>query len=140
MKKEFGPYDESSAFFLAVDTHEKVPAGVLRMIRNSSVGLKTIVDLDDSIKSPIAPTMIPPADVMRHRGIDDLDRCWDGATAAIPRRYRPRLALTHVAHRPAPQSQGGPKDPRLFRRADHAQHGTVRRTVTPCPLLRHVAR
>jgi hypothetical protein len=96
MKKEYGPYDESSVFFMVVDTHDKVPAGVLRMIRNSSAGLKTIVDLDDSIKSPIAPTVIPVADVMRHHGIDDLDRCWDGATAAIPRRYRRRLGATHV--------------------------------------------
>ena len=26
----------------------------------------------------------------------DLDRCWDAATAAIPRHYRRRLAATHV--------------------------------------------
>jgi hypothetical protein len=96
MKKEYGPYDEASVFFMAVDTHTKVPAGVLRMIRNSPVGLKTIVDLDDVVKSPIAPITIPSDEVMRHHGIDDLNRCWDGATAAIPRRYRRRLAATHV--------------------------------------------
>jgi hypothetical protein len=96
MKKEYGPYDESSVFFLAVDTRAKVPAGVLRMIRNSPAGLKTIVDLDDSIKSPIAPIAIPAGDVMRYHGIDDLDRCWDGATAAIPRRYRLKLTTIHV--------------------------------------------
>jgi hypothetical protein len=96
MKREYGPYDDSSVFFMAVDTHERVPAGVLRMIRNSSVGLKTIVDLDDCIKSPIAPTVIRADDVMRHHGIEDLDHCWDAATAAIPRKYRRRLAATHV--------------------------------------------
>lgn len=96
MKKEYGPYDEASVFFMAVDTFDMVPAGVLRMIRNSAVGLKTIVDLDDVVKSPIAPIAIPEADVMRHHGIDDLNRCWDGATAAIPRKYRRRLAATHV--------------------------------------------
>ncbi|MCW2689088.1 MAG: hypothetical protein JWR37_3978 [Mycobacterium sp.] len=96
MKKEYGPYDESSVFFLAIDTQDKVPAGVLRMIRNSPAGLKTIVDLDDSIKSPIAPVAIPAQDVMRYHGIDDLDRCWDGATAAIPRRYRRKLTGVHV--------------------------------------------
>ena len=96
MKNEFGPYDESSVFFMAVDTHDRVPAGVVRMIRNSPAGLKTIVDLDDGVKSPIAPIAIPVDEVMRHHGIDDLDRCWDGATAAIPRRYRRRLAATHV--------------------------------------------
>ena len=59
MKTEFGPYDESSVFFVVMDTKAKVPAGVLRMIRNSSVGLKTIVDLDDVVKSPICPDRHP---------------------------------------------------------------------------------
>jgi len=96
MQREYGPYDESSLFFLVVDTYDEVPAAALRMIRNSPAGLKTIVDLDDCRKSPIAPTVIPVDEVMRHHGIDDLDRCWDGATAAIPRRYRRRLVATHV--------------------------------------------
>jgi hypothetical protein len=96
MKAEYGPYDESSIFFMVVDTEERVPAGVVRMIRNSPLGLKTIVDLDDVIKSPIAPIAIAVDDVMRHHGIDDLDRCWDGATAAVPRKYRRKLATMHV--------------------------------------------
>jgi hypothetical protein len=96
MKTEYGPYDESSVFFVVMDTKAMVPAGVLRMIRNSSVGLKTIVDLDDIVKSPIAPITIPADDIMRHHRIDDLDRCWDGATAAIPRRYRRKLAGVHL--------------------------------------------
>jgi hypothetical protein len=33
---------------------------------------------------------------MRHHGIDDLDRCWDGATAAVPRRYRRKLSAIHL--------------------------------------------
>ena len=66
MKKEWGPYDEHSLFFMVVDTQEKVPAGVLRMIRNSPLGLKTLVDLDDSIKSPIAPATIP---TVRHHAV-----------------------------------------------------------------------
>jgi len=96
MKNEYGPYDDSSLFFLAVDTHKNAPAGVLRMIRNSPAGLKTLVDLDDCIKSPIAPTAIPVDYAMRYHGIDDLDRCWDGATAAVPRRYRCKLAAIYL--------------------------------------------
>lgn len=96
MKDEYGPYDESSVFFLVIDTKAKVPAGVLRMIRNSRAGLKTIVDLDDVVKSPIAPIAVPIDDVMRHHRIDDLDRCWDGATAAVPRRYRRKLVGVHL--------------------------------------------
>lgn len=96
MKQEYGPYDESSVFFLAIDRQAQQPAGVLRMIRNSPAGLKTIVDLDCTVKSPIAPVAIPASDVMRHHGIDDLDRCWDGATAAVPRRYRRKLSAIHL--------------------------------------------
>lgn len=96
MKKEYGPYDKSSIFFVVVDTQSEAPAGVVRMIRNSAAGLKTIVDLDDSIKSPIAPVAIPVDDVMRYHAIDDLDRCWDGATAAVPRRYRRKLMAIHM--------------------------------------------
>lgn len=95
MKNEYGPYDESSVFFVAIDIEDKVPVGVLRMIRNSPRGLKTIVDLDDAVKSPIAPFTIGVEDVMRAHGIEDLDRCWDGATAAVPRRYRRQLLPMH---------------------------------------------
>jgi hypothetical protein len=91
MRDEFGPYEQSSLFFLVIDTQAQAPAGVLRMIRNSASGLKTMVDIDDCVKSPIAPIRVSAEMIKAHHGIDDLDRCWDGATAAVPRRYRRRL-------------------------------------------------
>lgn len=93
MTDEYGPYEDSSLFFLAVDTQAEAPAGVLRMIRNSSAGLKTLVDMEDSTKTP---TAVRTGDLMQYHGIDDLDRCWDGATSAVRRRYRRRLATIHV--------------------------------------------
>jgi hypothetical protein len=90
---EYAPYEESSLFFLAVDIQAKAPAGVMRMIRNSRTGLKTLVDLEDSARTPMT---IPTVEVMRHHGIDDLDRCWDGASSAVPRRYRRRLVRLHA--------------------------------------------
>lgn len=96
MKKEYGPYDESSVFFVVIDAKAMVPAAALRMIRNSPVGLKTIVDLGDAAKSPIAPIAIPACDIMARHRIDDLDRCWDGATAAVPKRYRRQLGSVHT--------------------------------------------
>lgn len=90
---EYAPYEESSLFFLAVDTQTRAPAGVLRMISNSPSGLKTLVDLQDSNK---CPTTVLTSDVMRLHGIDDLDRCWDGASATVPRRYRRSLAAIHL--------------------------------------------
>jgi hypothetical protein len=96
MTEEFGPYEDASVFFLAIDVDASTAAGVLRMIRNSPAGLKTIVDLDDAEKSPIAPIAIPVETVLARHGIDDLDRCWDGATAAVPRRYRRKSPTIHM--------------------------------------------
>jgi len=96
LQKEYGPYDGSSLFFLAVDMHKMVPAGVVRVIRNSPAGLKTLVDLQDRFKSPRAPIAIPVDHSMGYHGIDDLDRCWDGATAAVRRRYRGKLAAIYL--------------------------------------------
>jgi hypothetical protein len=93
LTNEYEPYEESSLFFLAVDTHARMPAGVLRMIRNSPAGLKTLVDLEDRTKTP---RTVRTEDVRRYHGIDDLDRCWDGATSAVRRRYRRRWANIHV--------------------------------------------
>jgi hypothetical protein len=93
MTNEYGPYEESSLFFLAIDTQLRTPAGALRVIRNSPAGLKTLVDMEDSTKTP---TAVPTAEVMRHHGIDDLNRCWDGATAANRPQYRRRLTTIHV--------------------------------------------
>jgi hypothetical protein len=89
---EYEPYEQSSLFFLAVDTEKKVPAGAMRMIRNSAAGLKTLVDLADSAKTPMP---VCTDNVRRHHGIDELDRCWDGASATVPRRYRRSLAAIH---------------------------------------------
>jgi hypothetical protein len=93
MTNEYGPYEESSLFFLAIDTQLGTPAGVLRMIHNSPAGLKTLVDMEDSTKTP---TAVPATEVMRYHGIDDLDRCWDGATTAVRPQYRRRVTTIHV--------------------------------------------
>lgn len=86
---EYAPYEESSVFFLAVDTQAETPAGVVRMIRNSPAGHKTLVDMEDGARTP---TPVRIADVMRYHGIDDLDHCWDGASAVVRRPYRRRFA------------------------------------------------
>jgi hypothetical protein len=93
MANEYGPYEESSLFFLAIDVVLGAPAGMLRVIHNSPAGLKTLVDMEDSTKTP---TAVPATEVMRYHGIDDLNRCWDGATAAVRPQYRRRLATVHV--------------------------------------------
>lgn len=93
MASEYGPYDESSTFFVSIDTHTGGPAGVLRIIRNSPAGLKTLNDLEDPTK---IPTPVPVADVMRWHGIESLDTCWDGGSAAIRHQYRHRVATVHA--------------------------------------------
>lgn len=85
LDREYGPYETSSLFFLVVDLDNGSPAAAMRMIRNSSAGLKTLVDMADPA---ITPTPVAIGEAMRFHGIDDLDRCWDGGSAVIRRPYR----------------------------------------------------
>lgn len=88
--REYGPYEESSLFFVVIDAEEKTPAAAVRMIRNSAAGLKTLVDMENGA---ITPTPVAIDDVMRFHHIDDLDRCWDGGSGVAERRYRSTLGV-----------------------------------------------
>ncbi len=92
LANEYRPYEDSSVFFLAVDTAGAVPAGVMRMIRHSAAGHKTLIDMQDPTRTP---TPVRIDEVMRCHGID-LDKCWDGASACVRRPFRRRLATIHV--------------------------------------------
>lgn len=82
MQEAYGPYEQSSHFFLIVDRSERRCAGTLRIIANSAQGLKTLNDI-------AAPPLCLSADVVRaHHRIDDLDQCWDIGTLAVLKEYR----------------------------------------------------
>lgn len=84
MEREYGPYEHASLFFLSVDRQREVPIGVLRIIKNSPVGLKTINDLS----SGSLPVTIDKNAIMLTHGINDWNTCWDVATLAVPHEYR----------------------------------------------------
>lgn len=82
MAQEYGPYEEASLFYTVFDLKEQVPAGTIRMIRNSPAGLKTLNDLA-SEKVMGAGNTISVQEVMDFHGIESLDDCLDGGTAAV---------------------------------------------------------
>jgi hypothetical protein len=84
MSREYGPYDQASFFFLSADRGEKAPIGVLRIIRHSPAGLKTLNDLARS-ESPVP---LSDKDIKRYHRIETLDRVWEVGTFAILSNYR----------------------------------------------------
>jgi hypothetical protein len=82
MEREYGPYEHASQFFVVMDTERRQPAGVLRIIGNSSAGLKTLRDVAGE------PLRIPREDFQAFHGVEDLDRCWDVGTVAVLPEYR----------------------------------------------------
>jgi hypothetical protein len=52
MKREYGPYDEQSTFLVAIDYQSDKPVGVIRIIRPSEAGLKSMHDLINPNSSP----------------------------------------------------------------------------------------
>lgn len=94
MQEEYGSYDPASTFFITVDTETGTPTGVLRAIRNSEAGLKTLNDMEDAAKTS---RMVKHDDVISYHGIDDLDKCWDVGTVAVVPEYRHAKAAAGIS-------------------------------------------
>jgi hypothetical protein len=86
MEREYGPYEDTSRFFVVVDRQQRRPAGALRVIAHGPAGLKTLQD----IAGP--PLHISPQRFRLSHGVESLDRCWDVGTVAVLPEYR-RSAL-----------------------------------------------
>jgi hypothetical protein len=82
LEEEYGPYEQASRFFVVMDQRRRRAAGVLRVIENSAVGLKTLRDIAGE------PLGIPQAEVLARHAVTDLDRCWDVGTLAVRPEYR----------------------------------------------------
>lgn len=82
MGEGYGRYDQASQFFISIDREKKVASGVLRIIRNSPSGLKTLNDIEGH------PFYVGLEDVEKAHGIDDLDTVWDVGTVAVLPEYR----------------------------------------------------
>ena len=82
LAREYGPYEASSWFIVVVDHLRQLPVGVMRIVRPSPVGLKSLNDLQ-SVWGEAAEV------VMRRTGLDfDQRKTWDIATLAVLSDYR----------------------------------------------------
>lgn len=88
MHKEYGPYEDASIFFLTVDREKQCPTGVLRIIKSSPAGLKTINDLSSSHLS----LKLSAEEIQQYHSIENWESCWDVATLAILPEYRKTAA------------------------------------------------
>jgi hypothetical protein len=84
MAKEYGPYEEASELFTVIDHDTEMPIGVLRTIRNSAAGLKSLKDLEHT------PLQLDAEQVCRDLGINP-GRCIDVGTLAIQPEFRARV-------------------------------------------------
>lgn len=90
MAQEYGPYEQSSRFFLFIDCMNKQPVGALRVISNSNRGLKTLNDAQGK------PFNVKIKDVACQHSINDLDKAWDVGTVAVLPEYRSTNGLASI--------------------------------------------
>lgn len=81
MEQEYGPYENASEFYVVIDHEQRSPVGVMRIIKPSEAGLKSLVDLN---KINIGFTQ---EDVYREYDLDPA-KCVDIATLCILPEYR----------------------------------------------------
>ncbi len=88
---EYGPYDPASFFLCVVDHHRRQAAGMIRVIRPSPLGFKSIDDLARRWDQPF-----DELDARHGLGVD-LTSLWDLATLGVDREYRASSASGLVA-------------------------------------------
>jgi len=79
---EYAPYEDASTFLCVIDHQRRTPAGMIRIIRPTPAGFKTLRDLDSIWDIP-TPDLVGPTGI----GIDP-SSLWDLATLAVAAEYR----------------------------------------------------
>jgi hypothetical protein len=81
MAAEYGPYEDTSLFICVIDHATLLPVGVMRIIRNSPAGFKSLQDLH--------LWGATPGDALTSIGRPiDPERVWDIATLAVTKAHR----------------------------------------------------
>jgi hypothetical protein len=80
MTAEYGPYEDSSLYFVVIDRRRRVPAGVGRMIESRGAGAKTVDDAPGHIGADVAT-------ILATHGMNG-EKVWDCATLAVLPQYR----------------------------------------------------
>lgn len=92
MKKEYGPYEDQSLFFIAADADDYKPVSVMRVIRAEHPGqsLKLLDDIRSSNDKDTAKAarMVTNESLERLHGISTLSNCWELGTMATMPGYR----------------------------------------------------
>lgn len=82
LAEQYGPFEASTLFVTVLDHRRRLPAGMLRLIRPSPAGFKSLLDIEAVWGQPLD-------DVLAHTGLVlDHGRVWDIATLAIAPDYR----------------------------------------------------
>jgi len=89
MAEEYGPYEKASTFFISVDQTTQQVTGVLRIIHNSPVGLKSWDDAKESFG-------LEPEKAAEQEGLQDSDRIWDVGTIAVLPEYREKAGAVSI--------------------------------------------
>lgn len=85
-EREYGPYDPASMFLVSFDAKTKEPVGVIRYIKNSSAGLKTLNDIT-GIAAEQGMTL-NEENLRKTYGITSLDEVWDIGTVGVLKKIR----------------------------------------------------
>jgi hypothetical protein len=86
LEQEYGPYEPASIFFCVVDHRRRRPAGMLRVIRHSPAGFKSLHDLERLWGDGTG-------DLPERSGVSlTPGSLWDVATLAVAPDYRGRAA------------------------------------------------
>jgi hypothetical protein len=82
LAREYGPYEASSLIIVVIDHLRQLPAGVIRVVQPSPVGLKSLNDLESEWDENVEAAM--------HRtGLEfGPEKIWDVATLAVLSEYR----------------------------------------------------
>lgn len=79
---EYGPYEEATAFIVAIDHRRMLPAGAVRLITPSAAGFKSLDDIPACWGLPLEDVLLSTALTLPP------DRVWDIATLAVAPDYR----------------------------------------------------
>ncbi len=97
-EREYGPYDSASTFLVSFDAKTKEPVGVIRYIKNSSAGLKTMNDVTQ-IAAEQGITLNEEI-LKKTYGIASIDNVWDIGTVGVLKTARSaRMAVSGQLYR-----------------------------------------
>jgi len=82
LAEEYGPYDATSTFLCVLDHERRRPAGMIRIIRPSEAGLKSVRDIEAMSGRSFAELVGPTGAEV------DLSAWWDLATLGVASDYR----------------------------------------------------